>query len=166
MEFSANEKGFSLIELIIVIMITAIVATVAYIKWASGPSFALPSQAELLADDLRYAQNLSMSRGQHYQFVFKSPAINKYQILDSNNNPVTLPSGFLSYTLSSGITFGAINISGATNPPRIVFDGLGKPYSDIAATQPLTSTATIALIAGSQTKVVNVSDETGRISIP
>jgi len=163
MDFIRNTKGFTLIEFIIVITITLIIATVGFVKWISKPFFTVASGAELLADDIRYAQSFSMSRGQHYQIIFKSPSSNTYRILDASDNPITLSSGLLYNTLPAGVVFSSISIPNGSS--EIVFDGLGKPYSDADTTLPFTTIASIAIASGTISKTITVDPETGRVSI-
>jgi prepilin-type N-terminal cleavage/methylation domain-containing protein len=163
MEFFSRKNGFTTIEVIIVIVVMVIIARVAYMKWINKPLVSVAAQAALLADDIRYAQNLSMSNGQHYQFVFNAPSANKYQILDGSSNPVRLSSGLTYNSLSSGITFSSISITPSAT--QIVFDARGRPYADDAATQPLTAQAVITLSSGNITKTVSVDKETGRVSV-
>ncbi|MDX1902416.1 MAG: GspH/FimT family pseudopilin [Gammaproteobacteria bacterium] len=153
--------GFTLIELIIVIIIMSILATKAYFNWSSA-TINLASQANQIAADLRYAQTLSMTTGQRYRFVKMSSTT--YQILNSAGTAIQLTSGGTTATLSSGITFGTL-----TNLPNnlVAFDGKGVPYTDTGSPgTALASTAVINLSAGSNTTTVSIVPETGRVTAP
>ncbi len=139
-----REAGFTIIELVVVIIVLAIIAIAVFSRWPSG-SINLGAQAKALVSDIRYAQNLSVTSGQRYYLRISPPAT--YTISNYAG------SGLTTYTLSSGMTFGTL-----TNLPNslVAFDGQGTPYTNL--TMPgaaLAATATIQLKAqdGSSTNV-------------
>jgi MSHA pilin protein MshC len=148
-------KGFTLIELIIVIMVLAIVSVYCSVLFTNKPN--LYAQAKLLADDLRYTQSLSMTHDQRYRFVKLSST--SYTIQNSSGTSIIMPDEANSVSLNSGITFGTL--TGFTN--TIVFDSRGVPYAD-SSTTPMSATATIPLNSGSQTISVTINPETGMVS--
>lgn len=155
-----NYRGFTLIELAITLGIISIVAAVLFVTW---PSFTvnLDAQATLLADDIRYAQNLSVSRSERYRLVKTSA--DSYQITNSSGVAVVLPSGGSTTTLGGGISFGAI-----ANLPNdlIVFDSKGVPYTDTSNPgTTLSATATIVLTAGGNIKTISIAPETGWVNV-
>lgn len=155
-----NHRGFTLIELAITLGIIGIVAAVLFVTW---PSFKvnLDAEATLLADDIRYAQNLSVSRSERYRIVKTSA--NSYQITNSSGVAVVLPSGSSTTTLGSGISFGTI-----TNLPNnlIVFDSKGVPYTDTSSPgTALGATATINLTGSGNTKTISIAPETGWVNV-
>ena len=153
-------NGFTLIEVIIVVLAIAILAIYPLIKWP-GTSINLDAEAERLASDIRYAQSLSMTKGDRYQFVRTSSTT--YQIRSSTGTPVLLGQGSTTVTLNSGITFGTF-----TNLPNnlVFFDGAGTPYTDNNSTPTaLSATASIPITAGGNTQTITITPETGSISI-
>ena len=156
-----NYCGFTLIELAITLTIIGIVAAVLFVTW---PSFTinLGAQTELLADDIRYTQNLSLSRSERYRLVKTSAT--SYQITNSAGVAVVMPTGSSTINLGDGISFGAL-----TNLPNdfIVFDSKGVPYVDLGSPgTPLNAAATITLVANGNTKVILIYSETGWVSVP
>jgi type II secretory pathway pseudopilin PulG len=153
-----NLRGFTLIDLTITILIIGIIATLLSLNW---PSFTvnLTAQAELLADDLRYTQSLSMARGERFRLVKLSS--NTYQITNSTGTVVAMPYGKTTATFGRGISFGAI-----TNLPNnlIAFNSKGIPYIDTASPGTLLSaTATITLTGGGLNQIVAIYPNTGRV---
>jgi type II secretory pathway pseudopilin PulG len=140
---TSNIKGYTTLETIIVIIIISIIVTVMYFNWP-GEAINLQAQAKLLAHDIRYTQNLSMTKGERYRLVITSSK--SYSITNSSGNAIVLPSGLKAVTLGAGITFGTI-----TNLPNkmIVFNSQGIPYID--ATLPGITLETFA--AGNNAKV-------------
>lgn len=142
-----KSSGFTVLELVIVIVILSIVAFAAFVK-TPGTSVNLDAQAERLANDIRYTQNLAMARNQHYRIVF-DPAASSYTIQDGAENTdysVTLAPT----TLTTPLTM-------------IIFNNKGTPYSDIST--PLTNTVTITLTSGEATSSVVITPDTGRVTI-
>lgn len=152
---SSKGIGFTLIELLIVIILIAILAVSFSFLFSSSPN--LYAQAKLLANDMRYVQSLSMARGIRYRFVKISGT--SYTIRDASGNSIAMPNGSTVVSFGNGIQFGSI--SGFTT--ALVFDSKGMPYADSSAT-PLSVAATIQLTKDSDTALVTVDPETGRVS--
>jgi len=156
-----DSKGFTLIELVITLSIVGLVTAVLLLSW---PKFTanLDAQAGLLADDIRYAQNLSLTKSDRYRWVKVSS--NSYRITNSAGTAITLPSGNTTVTLSSGISFGVL-----TNLPNnlVAFDSRGVPYVDTGSPgTTLNATATIILTSSAGSKIVTIAPETGWVTVP
>ncbi|EKE01537.1 MAG: hypothetical protein ACD_21C00107G0015 [uncultured bacterium] len=145
MEIQKN-FGFTILELVIIIVILGVVAVITSIK-LPGTSVNVVAQATQLANDIRYTQNLSMARNQHYRLVITSSS--SYAVRDGSGNTD------YNINLGSGII---LSPSGYT----IIFNSKGVPYSDDST--PLASTATISVISSEQTSVVSITPKTGRVT--
>ena len=155
-----KESGFTLIEMVIVIIVLGILLTGVYLKWPAA-TINLGGEAAQLANDLRYTQSLSMTKGQRYRLVIVSTTT--YQILNASGTALMNAVGGTTTTLNHGITFGTLG-----NLPNslVVFDGEGIPYSDTASPgTPLTATATIPLTASGSTTTISIAPQTGMISV-
>jgi type II secretion system protein H len=153
-------RGFTLIELIVVILIMGILATAAYNQWP-GSTVNVGAQAQQLANDIRYTQALAMTSGQRYNLIKQSSTT--YQIRSNAGTAIILANGSTTMTLNTGITFGTL-----TNLPNnlVAFDGKGTPYT--TATTPgtaLVSAATIPVTSSGQTSTVTISPGTGSVSV-
>ncbi|MBU0743803.1 MAG: type II secretion system GspH family protein [Gammaproteobacteria bacterium] len=156
MERLLKNRGFTFIEVLIVIIIASVLAITAFFKW-SGSSININSQVELLANDIRYAQNLAMA--QHQKFRLAITSSNTYQIQDESDNPVPIATRGTTVTLGPGITFG----STSTITSKIIFDAKGVPYDDNPVI-PLTSNAIMRLTGNGETIAVTIYPETGRVT--
>lgn len=160
METRHAQYGFTLIELVIVIILIGILSTSVYLSWPKS-SVSLDAQAHQIAHDIRYAQTLAMTKGQRYRFVRTSST--SYQVTNNSGTAVMLALGSAIVTLNAGITF-----SGFTNLPNnlIAFDGKGTPYTNTSSPgTALASTATISLTANGETRTISISPGTGRVIV-
>ena len=148
-------QGFTLIELVTVLLLIAILSVVAINQWP-GSGINLSAQADQLANDIRYTQSLAMNRGQRYRINL---AADRYWISDAGGTvTVSLPgSGATVMILNSGIAL-------STSYSFLVFDGNGVPYT--TATTPgtaLAADAVITLSADGESRALRISPQTGRV---
>lgn len=152
-------RGFTLIELIMVILLIAILAFAA-VERTPTTTLTVSAVADQLASDIRYAQSLSMTRGERYCIKYLSST--SYEFAKTNCAvAVTHPAGTTVVSLGSGIT-----MSAWTNLPSgyAIFDGKGQPYVDTANTA-LAADAVITLSSGSDSRTVRISPVTGRVMV-
>jgi len=155
-------SGFTLIELVMVIVLIGIIAIAAAPKLGNVTSTNAAALRDKLRADLRYAQDLAMTRNQRYRLYINSapaPTPNGYAVVyDASGgawssfgivqNPDS--SGSLSVPLNSG-QFSGITVASTVNP--IEFNSLGKPSG---------GAATITVSPGSYT--ISVTAETGLVN--
>jgi prepilin-type N-terminal cleavage/methylation domain-containing protein len=148
-------KGFTMIELIVVMVVLGVLVAVTAMRWNTTDATA-PYQADLLARNIRHMQMLAMSWGQPLQFTVASPTYSVSCVTASatppcNAIPVIDPASgkAFSETLVNNVT-----LAGAA----IDIDSLGRPVSGGAL---LTVNRVYTLTAGAQTWSVTVSPITG-----
>jgi len=154
-----KQKGFTLIELVCVIILLGVLSATVFINWP-GVTINLGAQAYQLADDLRYTQALSMTKDQRYALVITSSTT--YQITNGSGTAILNAFGSTTTTLQHGISFGTL-----TNLPNnlVAFNSKGIPY--ITTGSPgtaLAAVATIPLNGGSSTMTVSIAPQTGNVS--
>ncbi len=163
-----QNKGFTIIEILIVVVLIGIAAMIAVPMMSSAASMQIRSAANMIAADLEYTKSMAISRGQNFSVVFDKNA-ESYQLEDQDGTVIAHPvkKGF-DYTISfqSDNRLNRVLITDAVFEPdssqTITFDYLGSPYS--ATSNPLNS-GIITLQAGGITKKVHVEPVTGYISI-
>ena len=144
--FAGGERGFTIIEVIVVIVIISVLMAYA----ASKINFTANLQAEVdkLKSNLRYAQQIALCGNNTYTWVMTVTA-NSYTFtrVDSASNSVNmyLPSGGSTANLPSGIT-----VTAGTG--AISYDQWGSPGGN---------SITIALSDGSTTSNITVTKNTG-----
>ena len=138
-----NDKpgGFTLVELILVVLILSIAAVIAIPMFSSAADIQVRSAANRIAADLDYARGLAITRQKNYAVVF-DPANESYDIRDSNNVVITNPldGKFFTVNLTNDSRISGVNIFSVKERDElgndipitdnaITFDYLGTPYS-------------------------------------
>ncbi|MBT3879216.1 MAG: prepilin-type N-terminal cleavage/methylation domain-containing protein [Candidatus Scalindua sp.] len=149
---NGNEDGFSIIELIMVIVITGIVTAIALPKFADVNTVDLYTTARQVKSDIRYTQEMALSKYAIRKIVFAG-SNNTYTIKDNLNQIIEskeLPK-------NSKATFNAIG-SGTTELVYI-FNSSGEPDSTYGAGD------TLRISYGSSYKDIEVESISGRATI-
>jgi prepilin-type N-terminal cleavage/methylation domain-containing protein len=131
----ADSRGFTLVELIMVVVLISILAVSVVPKFLDTSAFSLAGGAAMAAADIRYTQELAMGTHSSKTIVFTTT--NTYYTVDSRN--VNLPSNV---SISTGATF--------------TFNSLGEPTTG--------GGSSVTLGAGAETKTITVESYTGSVS--
>ncbi len=148
----SNAEGFTAIELIMALVITGIMMAVALPKFTAVSTVDLYSSARQVKSDIRYTQELAMSKYATRKIVFTGGG-DTYTIKDSSDQIVEskeLP-------INSNATFNAIG-SGTTELVYI-FHSHGEPDSTNGAGD------TLRISSGSSYKDIEVEAISGRAAI-
>ena len=164
--------GFTLIEVIVVVVILSIVALMAVPMFGSAADIQLKAAANMIAADIEYAKSMAISRQQNYSVVFNSTD-ESYEVQDSGGNviphpinPVDLAVDFDDDPMYSRLNQVVI-VSAVFNPDSeetIIFDYLGSPHSGSSAGNPLDS-GVVTLEAGGIQMTIEVEPITGYVTI-
>jgi len=125
----ARSCGFSLIELILVLVLLGILAAIAVPRFAgTGESFAQAAFEQQLKSALRYAQQTAVAQNRPVTIEFSSAG---FEIsFSDNNNPLRNPADgkpFNTQPDNPGRAPDNINFSANGT---IRFDGLGRPWNN------------------------------------
>lgn len=120
-----KSAGFTLLELIVVMVIVGILAATAMSRYGNKSSFSLKTEQEQLIAALFQAQQLAMS-GRPTQFAILST--NSFSVRDATNSANHYSVASITYPqqLTAGVSF---------NPATLV-----RTYSALGATSPATIT--------------------------
>jgi prepilin-type N-terminal cleavage/methylation domain-containing protein len=180
-EHSMDRKGFTLIELIMVMVLLGIMAAVVVPRLGNMTTTNAAAFPAKLRADIRYAQNLAMTRGKRTRVYFNgtgpapvtAPAQGYSVGIDNsgtgNCSSFTLASdpaggGNMLVTLNTGMYTG-ITIP-APSITCLEYDSLGRPYAcgaGACATVPLAATMT-ADVNGNASMRVSVTIQTGVVN--
>lgn len=151
-------RGFTIIEILIVIVILAIAAMTAIPMISSAGSIQVRSVANMIAADLEYAKSLAITKGQRFTVVFDTIS-DSYSIEDQSGTTISHPvkKGF-EYVIdleSEGLD--RVEITGAnfSGGSEVEFDYLGSPDNG----------GVVTVQGGSRTLTISVEAVTGYISV-
>lgn len=147
-------------ELVVVIFLISILALSIDLQLPQN-TIELRAQAEGIASSIRYVQALSMTRGERFRITFAST---NYVMANSAGTSIAHPATNATTTsLESYIT---LSVNAALPSSLLAFDGRGIPHTNTSTPgTALSSTGTITLTAGTDTQTIQISPETGRVTI-
>jgi prepilin-type N-terminal cleavage/methylation domain-containing protein len=158
--------GFTVIEILIVLVVIAIAAMVVVPLASSAASMQIRSAASMVAADLEYAKSMAISRGQNFSVVFDTTT-ESYRIENQDGDIITHPvkkgSNYV-VDFRNDSRLDKVDIANVDfdTTGTVKFDYLGSPYN--GSGNPLNS-GVVNLQAGGMTITVNVEPVTGFISI-
>ena len=158
-DMRGSHGGFTVMELLIVVVILAIIGLTALPMISSAGSVQIRSAANMISADLEYARSMAISRGQNFSVEFDKDT-ESYWIEDQAGSVIPHP-------VKKGFDYivdfrndGRLNSVDITNvdfnmTATVLFDCLGSPDNG----------GTVILQADGNTKTITVEPVTGFISI-
>ena len=159
-----NQKGFTLIEITVVLVLMAIIAAYAIGRSIGTGQIDLAAQISRIQDQIRYAQAMAMKQSDTIWGITSNT--NQYWMFERTSTtpitdtPVTLPG-----EQNAQITLSDLGIDSLT-AFTLFFDRIGKPYTayvDATTNTPLANPLTITASAGTQSRTFRVMPETGLV---
>ena len=158
-------NGFTLVEIIVVVVILGIAALIAVPMLSSAADMQVRAAANRLAADMDYAKGLAVTYQKNYSVVFY-PASESYDIRETAadvivKNPVRPDQDYV-VNFATDSNMSRVNIVNTDlTSDTVTFDYLGSPYT---GGSPLNS-GVITLQAEAFTIVVDIEPMTGYITI-
>jgi prepilin-type N-terminal cleavage/methylation domain-containing protein len=153
----ARVAGFTLVEILVVVVILAIIAALAIPSLNGQSSMEVASAARILAADLEYAQEYAVTSQIPVTVEFNKDA-NTYRLYNASGNlthPITKSAYVVDYSGMRG--FGGMDIVSASfgSLASVTYSELGTP----------TSNGDVTLKAGSKVFKVSVAAATGKVTV-
>ena len=121
-----DQRGFTMIEIISVLLLIGIIAIVAVVRLSSTSSYDLASQLEVLKVHLRLAQTRAMSASSPWGICFSSSST--YYMFEGDGSTTPVPiAGENSATVDLTTKKSALSITSTAAIPRVTFDAYGSP---------------------------------------
>lgn len=166
-----KNSGFTLIEILIVVMIIAIAAMIAVPMMTSAASVQIRSAANLIAADLEYAKSMAIGKGMDFAVVFdkENESYQLFKVKDEDGslemieNPLTKE--LYEVKFSSDVRLDKVDIVDVDfdGTEKIRFDYMGNPK--IGEDTYLQAQGVINLHAGGTNITIKVEPVTGFILI-
>lgn len=117
-----NNRGFTLIELIVVLIVTGIVSAVVTARIHSVKTYEIAGELKKVKNHMRYAQVKAMKTDSHWGICFETSK--KYYLFQNN----TITKKRLPGEENIKATLISLDISSA--PQTVTFDNFGSPGTD------------------------------------
>ena len=165
-ETRTHHSGFTVMEILIVVVILAIAAMLAVPLISSAAGMQIRSAANMIAADLEYAKSMAISRGQNFSLVFDKTT-ESYRIENQDGNVIAHPvkKGFdyvIDFRNDGRLSNVDIFDVDFDTTSEIKFDYLGSPYNGSGSAL---NSGVISLQAGGTTATITVEAVTGFVSI-
>ena len=163
---SIKNSGFTLIEILIVVMIIAIAAMITTPMVTSATSVQIHSAANVIAADLEYTKSMAIGKGMDFAVVFDKEN-ESYRVCDDSGETIKNPLTKELYEVkfSSDVRLDKVDIVDVDfdGTEKIRFDYMGNPK--IGEDTDLQAQGVINLCAGETEITIEVEPVTGFILI-
>jgi type II secretory pathway pseudopilin PulG len=157
------KKSYTIIELIMVIVIVGILAASSIPRFQSFYYIKLNGAMKKVASDIRYAQQLAISRHESYNIIFNT-ATEAYEIRRvSDNSYATNPfsRGNFIVNFTSDPQYNGIKIDSTSFGGTLQFDWQGIPRN--GAGTALSAEGSVAFSYQGNAMTINITPNTGRV---
>jgi len=162
-----KKHGFTLIELVMIIVILGILALAVMPKTTAEPRVKLEAACQRIALDLRYVQAMSLAQQVRFGISF-DPATETYFAYRINVgtkaiDPQTRNNFDVSFTTLN--EFKGMDIASTSFSNKMEFDSIGAPYDGSGVILSSQGIITIQTTGGAYSRTVRIEPKTGKVSV-
>jgi prepilin-type N-terminal cleavage/methylation domain-containing protein len=153
---SARGRGFTLTELLIVVMLIAVLAAVAIPMALDTDDIQASAAARKITGDLQYAQNQAIATQTPITVTFSASG-DSYQLSNASGilvHPINKSSYVVSFSTQRELSRVDVLSADFGGTSAVTFDEMGAPGAG----------GSVAIQAGARTLTLNVADVTGLVS--
>ena len=160
-------KGFTLIELVMILVMLGIMAILAMPGTTAQPIVKLEAACQKMASDLRYAQGMSLAQqvrfGISFDPVNEAYFVYRVSIATKAIDPQTRNNFDVSFGQSG--EFRGIDIVSTNFSNKVEFDSAGAPYDGNGTILSSQGVVTLQAAGGAYSRTVRIEPKTGKVSI-
>jgi len=161
--------GFTLVEVLMVVVILGVAATIAVPMLGNTHAMQVTAAARQLASTLHYAQTSAIATQQQVQLVCDVTS-NQYQVQDASGNVVANPVSGKPFRVRFGaageLQDVSLTVADFNGSGTVWFDRMGAPYGGaISQSPPPLASGRITVVSGDEQMTIRVEPVTGRISV-
>ncbi len=166
-----RERGFTLIELVLVLLVATVVGIVVSTNLSGFPTIKVNGAARKLASDIRFAQQMAITQQVKYGVAVNVPVANKYTVYknDDPTVPARDPAGGNNFIVDfttgqfQGVTLSSTLPVDGSARKLVKFDSQGQPLGG-GGSALAGPNNTITLSYSGATAVVTIAPTTGRVT--
>jgi len=160
-----GSKGFTLIELVMVIVVLGIVVVVMLLSGTAKGPVRLEAACQRLATDLRHMQQMAMAEQVRFGISFDTADESYFGYRVNTSTKATDPhtQGDLETDFDAMREFNEIVITSTDFSDSVEFDSIGAPYDGSGVA--LSSEGIVTLSDGTNSKTVRIKPATGKVKI-
>ncbi len=158
-------KGFTLIELVVIITIVGILAVAVLVSGTAKGPVRLEAACQRLALDLRYMQEMAMAEQVRFGISFDASDESYFGFRVNTSTKAQDPhtQGDLEIEFDEMKEFSEIGIVSTNFSDAVEFDSIGAPYN--ASAVALMSEGIVTLTDGTNTRTVRIQPATGKVNM-
>lgn len=168
------QRGFTLIELVMVILLLVILAAVAIPRFNIFGGMKQGNAALKIASDIRYAQNRATTTQKRHRINFNSSTTYDIKYCNDiyNTTTCTCPTAWVlatdpytsgNFQISLDNDFSGVSISSPAAGSWLEFDSLGRPYVNPCSVTSAGTTVTVSY-SGEADRNISIQSQTGMVS--